>query len=131
VLDRFLKVSTTNGQRISFNMSSKRSPSASSDPTPISESAFSRFIVAPVLFVSFLVSLVLIDRQTAGSVFAKSGTKDGYYHSHQRKLAKREMDDAFHMRRKVIAGMALLSAVSLAILAWAIESIWKVWWGRR
>lgn len=86
-----------------------------------------RLIVAPVLFVSFLISLFFIDRQVYGGIFGHSDNKDGYYHSHQRKLAKREMDDAFQMRRKVIAAMCLLSAMSLAIVAWGIEAVWTVW----
>ncbi|KAJ9604969.1 hypothetical protein H2200_010358 [Cladophialophora chaetospira] len=106
---------------------SKKGTSPTSAAAPIAESAFSRLIVAPVLFVSFLVSLVLIDRQTYGTVFGRSGSKDGYYHSHQKKLAKQEMDDAFQMRKKVIAAMVLLSAVVLALSAWTVESMWKVW----
>lgn len=108
-------------------MAAKRSASTSSESTAVAESVFTRFVVAPVLFVSFLVSLVLVDRQTSGSVLGKSGGKDGYYHSHQRKLAKQEMDNAFQLRGKVIAGMALLSAMSLALFAWAIEFIWRGW----
>ncbi|KIX93878.1 uncharacterized protein Z520_10503 [Fonsecaea multimorphosa CBS 102226] len=108
-------------------MSAKKSGPLPSDSAPITESLLSRLIVAPVLFVSFLISLFLIDRQTYGSIFGRSGSQDGYYHSHQRKLAKREMDDAFQMRSKVIAAMVLLSAVSLALLAWILESTWNVW----
>jgi len=96
-----------------------------SEAGPAAESLFSRLIVAPVLFTSFLISLVLIDRQTYGSVFGRSGSKDGYYHSHQRKLAKQEMDNAFQLRSKVIAVMVLLSAVTLALFAWTLESIWN------
>ncbi|EXJ76006.1 uncharacterized protein A1O5_00514 [Cladophialophora psammophila CBS 110553] len=108
-------------------MSTKKSALLGSDSAPVAESLLSRLIVAPVLFVSFLISLFLIDRQTYGAIFARSGGQDGYYHSHQRKLAKREMDDAFQIRSKVIAAMVLLSAVSLALLAWILESVWKVW----
>ncbi|OCT46810.1 hypothetical protein CLCR_02168 [Cladophialophora carrionii] len=110
-------------------MSTKKGTSALADGAPIPEPLLSRLIVAPVLFVSFLVSLVLIDRQTYGTVFGKSGSKDGYYHSHQKKLAKREMDDAFQMRSKVIAVMVLVFAVALALFAWTVESIWKIWRG--
>ncbi|EXJ79205.1 hypothetical protein A1O3_08706 [Capronia epimyces CBS 606.96] len=100
---------------------------ATSDSIPIPEPLLTRLIIAPVLFVSFLVSLFLIDRQTYGSIFGRSSSKDGYYHSHQRKLAKREMDDAFQLRRKVIAAICIVSAVSLAFVAWGIESVWTVW----
>jgi len=91
----------------------------------VPEPLLSRLVVAPVLFVSFLISLFLIDRKHYGSIFASSGSKDGYYHSHQRKLAKQEMDDAFQMRRKVIALMMMLSAVALAVVAWAVEALWR------
>lgn len=100
---------------------------AVSETIPVRDPLFIRLIIAPVLFVSFLVSLFLIDRQIYGSIFGRSSNKDGYYHSHQRKLAKREMDEAFQMRRKVIAAMCIASAVSLALVAWGIESLWAVW----
>lgn len=105
-------------------MSSK--PATASSERLLSEPLFTRLIVAPVLFVSFLLSLFFIDRKTYGGIFGGSGNKDGYYHSHQRKLAKQEVDDAFQMRRKVIAAMCLLGAVSLAIVAWGIEAAWTV-----
>jgi hypothetical protein len=108
-------------------MASRKGTSAHIDAGPAAEPLWNRLIIAPVLFISFLVSLVLIDRQTYGSVFGKAGSKDGYYHSHQRKLAKREMDNAFQIRSKVIAGMVMLSAVTLALFIWALESIWKAW----
>ena len=73
--------------------------------------------------------MLLIDRQTYVSVFGKSGSTDGYYHSHQRKIAKQDMDDAFHMRNKIIAGMVMFSAVSLALFAWCMEATWKAWMG--
>ncbi|KIW80528.1 hypothetical protein Z517_07144 [Fonsecaea pedrosoi CBS 271.37] len=111
----------------SLAMSAKKSGPLLHDPAPVAESLLSRLIVAPVLFISFLISLFLIDRQTYGSIFARSGSRDGYYHSHQRKLAKREMDDAFQMRSKVIAAMFIFSAVTLALLAWTLESVWKGW----
>jgi len=108
---------------------SKKGTSAPSDAAPIAESLLGRLVIAPVLFISFLISLVLIDRQTYGTVFGKSASKDGFYHSHQKKLAKREMDSAFQMRSKVIAGMVLLSAAALALFAWTVESIWNAWRG--
>jgi hypothetical protein len=105
-----------------------RRPSA---PPEATESLLSRLIIAPVLFISFLISLLLIDRQTSANIFSRSTTnKDGYYHSHQRKLAKREMDDAFQMRGKVIAVMVLCMGVGLGVLAWLGESLWSVWSGR-
>ena len=110
-------------------MSSKKAESAHAAAGPVAESLFGRLVVAPFLFVSFLISLVLIDRQTSGTVFGKPAGKSDYYHSHQRKLAKREMDNAFQMRSKVLAGMVVLVAVAVAIFAWSLESIWRVWQG--
>jgi hypothetical protein len=112
-----------------LNMSTRRGSAGGPDSSPAGEPLLSRLIVAPILFISFLISLVLIDRQTYGSVFGKAGSKDGYYHSHQRKLAKREMDNAFQMRGKVIAVMVMLSAVAMALCAWSLESLWKLWRG--
>ncbi|EXJ96245.1 hypothetical protein A1O1_01371 [Capronia coronata CBS 617.96] len=100
---------------------------AASESIPIPEPLITRLIIAPVLFVSFLISLFFIDRQTYGNIFGQSGRKDGYYHSNQRKLAKREMDDAFQLRRKVIAALCILGAMSLALVAWGIDSLWTVW----
>jgi len=100
------------------------------EPLPVPEPLLSRLIVAPVLFVSFLISLFLIDRKHYGNIFASSKSQDGYYHSHQRKLAKRQMDDAFQMRQKVIIMMAVLSAVAIAVVAWAFESLWRGWRAR-
>lgn len=103
-------------------------------PGHTSEPLFTRLIVAPVLFVSFLISLFLIDRKTYGTVFSHhpdpnshshshSSTishdgDDEYYHSHKRKLARQEMEDAFALRSKVIAGFAILGGVSVAIVGW-------------
>ena len=95
------------------------------DGAPIPESLFSRLIIGPVLFVSFLVSLLMVDRKTYSTIFG-AGHKDshGYYHSHQRKLARTEMDEAFQQRSKVIAGMCMLSGIVLAIVMWAISLAW-------
>jgi hypothetical protein len=93
----------------------------------VAEPLLIRLIVAPVLFVSFLVSLFLVDRQNYDSIFGRSGNKDGYYHSHQRKLAKREMDQAFVVRKRVIAAVCVLSMISFAVVAWGIESVWTGW----
>lgn len=91
------------------------------------ESLLVRMIVAPVLFVSFLISLFFIDRKTYGGIFGSAGNKDRYYHSHQRKLAKQEMDEAFQLRQKVIAAMCVLAAVTVALVAWGFEAVWTVW----
>ena len=103
-------------------MSTRRaSSSEGSAATPIEDTLFSRLIVAPVLFVSFLLSLFLIDRQTVGGVFGQHTDKGSYYHSHQRKLAKHDLNEAFVMRNKVIAAMCVSSAVGLALAGWAVS----------
>lgn len=104
--------------------------SAVHEPLHLPEPLLIRLVVAPVLFVSFLISLVLVDRKHFGSILANSESKDGYYHSHQRKIAKRNMDDAFQIRRKVIALMFMFSAMALAVVAWAFESLWRGWRAR-
>jgi len=111
-------------------MSAKNS-NANTGPIPVVDSTFTRLIVAPMLFVSFLFSLFLVDRQVWVSIFgSSSGTssgKDGYYHSHQRKLAKQEMNDAFALRRKVIAALCVVGGVALALVAWSLEKAWAIW----
>lgn len=109
----------------SANMMASSRTSTGHERLHVPEPLLSRLVVAPVLFVSFLISLFLIDRKHYGTIFANSGSKDGYYHSHQRKLAKKDMEDAFQMRQKVIALMLMLSAVALAIVAWAFEAVWR------
>jgi len=94
---------------------------------PAAEPILMRLFVAPILFVSFLLSLFLIDRHNYGRIFSNADTKPDYYHSHQRKLAKTEVNEAFLLRRKVITGLCIIGAVSLALLAWAVESIWRIW----
>ncbi|KAJ4381969.1 hypothetical protein N0V85_008612 [Neurospora sp. IMI 360204] len=47
--------------------------------------------------------------------------KDGYYHSKQRKLMAMEADDAFQMRRTVVAGLVLAGMVAT----------WGAWWTLR
>ena len=94
---------------------------------PAAEPVLVRLFVAPILFVSFLISLFIIDRHHYGKIFSNPESKSDYYHSHQRKLAKTEMDEAFLLRRKVIVGFCVFSAVSLALFAWGIESMWHIW----
>ena len=94
------------------------------DSAPAKESLLSRVVVAPVLFVSFLVSLFLIDSETHRGIFRGHKDKDGYYHSNQKKLAKEEMDEAFKMRNKVIAGLFLFAGVGLALTGWVLVRCW-------
>jgi hypothetical protein len=97
-----------------------------SEPSVITESLVSKLFVGPILFVSFLFSLLLVDRKTYSSIFSGSHDSHGYYHSHQRKLAKSEMDQAFQQRSKVIAGMCMLSGIVLAIVLWGMAVGWHV-----
>ena len=90
----------------------------------VPESLFSRLIIGPVIFVSFLVSLVLVDRKTYSSIFGTGHGGGGYYHSHQRKLAKSEMDEAFQNRSKVLAGFCLLSGIAVAVIMWGLSIAW-------
>lgn len=88
------------------------------------ESLLFRLIATPVLFISFLISLFLIDRQTSGGIFGSSGSKDGYYHSHQRKLARHDITDAFQLRNKVIAAIIAALGFGLAFVAWSFSKAW-------
>jgi len=110
-------------------MSSKKAANGAvaGEAFPVPEPLFTRLIVAPVLFVSFLISLFLIDRKVYGGIFGSAGSKDGYYHSHQRKLAKQEIDDAFQLRKRVIAAMCVIGGVGVALVAWSIEKAWTRW----
>ena len=103
-----------------------RRPSFSETPVAApSESLFARLIVAPVLFVSFLLSLFFIDRKTYGGIFGQDHqSKDGYYHSHQRKLAKHDVDEAFRAKNNVIIAMAVSSGVGLAIAGWVVSRVY-------
>ena len=115
---------------------------------PVTESFLSRTIFAPILFVSFLISLVLVDRTTSAEVFRHGDhqhehdnarrpssspshnathekEKEDYYHSHQRKLMKREAEDAFALRQKVIAAMIVCLALGMAVLAWSGVEVWE------
>ena len=122
---------------------SGKSTSPSTTASAATDSFLIRTILAPILFISFLISLVLIDRSTSTEVFSHSHAEhdhhhsdrgdpsehsgDGqYYHSHQRKLMKREMDDAFAMRNRVIAVMMICGAFGVAILGWCGVKVWEV-----
>ena len=93
------------------------------------ESLFSRLIAGPVFFISFLVSLALVDRETSGKIFGKDArSKDGYYHSHQKKLGRQEMDDAFQIRSKVIMMFCLASGIALAVAGFGATRLWQLVW---
>jgi hypothetical protein len=108
----------------------KPAPSA---PEPEAGSVISRTFLVPVLFVSFLVSLFFVDKQTSAGVFASNDRTDSehkhehYYHSHQRKLAKKDLDDAFVLRKRVIAAMCLAGGIALAGLWWCLTKAWALW----
>lgn len=100
-------------------MASLKEPTAATTAaTKPAESIVARFIMTPILFVSFLVSLFLIDRRTYAKVLSGHTSHDSYYHSHQRKMAKQEMEDAFHMRNRVLGVMFVLSGIGFAFVGW-------------
>lgn len=123
----------------SFATATASSPTTS-EPAPTSESLISRIVFAPLLFVSFLVSLIIVDREASSSVFGTSppGSKDGkrtldagkekrYYHSHQKKLARREIGDAFNIRNKVLVSLCVGMGVTAACMAWFVTRVWEGW----
>lgn len=79
---------------------------------------FSRIIMTPLLFISFLISLFLIDKQTYSTVLSGHPHSDEHYHSNQRKMAKQELEDAFHMRNRVLGVIFVLGGFGLAVLGW-------------
>ncbi|KAL2756241.1 hypothetical protein ACRALDRAFT_1070664 [Sodiomyces alcalophilus JCM 7366] len=90
-----------------------------------------QFVTTPIIFVSFLVSLAWIDfrytlQRPSGTARGLGGGpgNEGYYHSHQAKLAKMEMADALGIRGYV--SLVLLAvAVLLGWGGWeAVRSIW-------
>jgi hypothetical protein len=106
----------------------KPSSASSASSGPTTESLFSRLIVGPILFISFLLSLLLVDRKTSTSIFGAGHSSHEHYHSHQRKLARSEMDEAFQRRSRVIAGMCMVSGILVAVVLWAVSV--GVWWLR-
>jgi hypothetical protein len=106
---------------------------ASSTSSPEVESIVSRTILVPVLFVSFIFSLFFVDKQTSAGIFESNAQKDSkhghehYYHSHQRKLARKEFDDAFALRKRVIAAMCVGGVIGLAGLGWLLTKAWTFW----
>jgi len=52
-------------------------------------------------------------------VFSGHPEHDSYYHTHQRKMARHEIDDAFHMRNRVLAAMFIFSGIGLAVVGWS------------
>jgi len=97
------------------------------------ESIFSRTLFGPILFVSFIVSLFFVDKQTSAGIFESSARTDPkhehqpYYHSHQRKLAKKEFDDAFALRKRVIVAMCVGAGMGFAGLGWCLSKAWALW----
>jgi hypothetical protein len=93
--------------------------------SPSEASLFARLILAPILFISFILSFFFIDKQTVSEIFGGKPEKDAYYHSHQRKLAKTEMDAAWSRKNRVIAVLCVGSAVGLALVAWVGLKAWE------
>ncbi|KAJ9662328.1 hypothetical protein H2198_001462 [Neophaeococcomyces mojaviensis] len=104
-------------------MSSSSQTSRAAAP-PATESLFARVVLTPLLFISFIISLFLIDKKTYSSVLNGHKSSDEYYHSHQRKLAKREMEDAFHMRNRVLAAICIFGGIGFALVGWTGSKAW-------
>lgn len=83
------------------------------------ESLFARIFITPLLFFSFLVSLLLIDKDTYSKVFSGHGSYDQHYHTHQRKMARREIEDAFHLRNRVLAAIFVITGFGFALAGWS------------
>jgi hypothetical protein len=133
---------------------------ADSDSDSDSASLLSRTILTPILFLSFLLSLLVVDWRTSATLFpptfpavtrsspatgtgphrgrnkekekeAAAGPPPPHYHHYQTKLAKREIDEAFALRRRVMAGMCAVGAVGVGVavgMGWRLMSrAWAVW----
>ncbi|EAA34688.1 hypothetical protein GE21DRAFT_1051 [Neurospora crassa] len=119
------------------------------------QSALYKVVMTPIIFVSFVISLAIVDlkytmhrshyhaerrpsrlppwlhrivykyRPYHYTAVDENGkpveNMDGYYHSKQRKLMAMEADDAFQMRRTVVASLVLAGMVA----------IWGAWWTLR
>lgn len=105
-----------------------KSTASTSTAEAASESFLARTLFVPVLFVSFLFSLLWIDRKTSAEIFPHENPKSKsrkesepqYYHSHQRHLAKREFDDAFAYQGKLVILLCVGSAVVLVGGSWVV-----------
>lgn len=75
--------------------------------------------MTPLLFISFLISLFLIDRQTYSKILSGHSALDDYYHSHKRKLGKHEVEEAFHLRNRVLGVILVSGGFGLAVLGWS------------
>lgn len=106
---------------------SDMTPSTSGKTTlqtkPMTESAFSRFVVAPVLFASFLVSLFLVDHKTISSIFSEPHYIDTY--SFRRQSVRKEVDEAFHLRNRVLGAMLFVGGLSAALFGWACAKAFR------
>jgi hypothetical protein len=61
----------------------------------------------------------MIDKQTYSKVLSGHSHLDDHYHSNQRKMAKQEVEDAFHMRNRVLGVIFVVSGFGLAVLGWS------------
>ncbi len=113
------------GWKMATRRASFSEQAAPASASTIQESIFARLVVAPVLFVSFLISLFFIDRQTITGVFKRKADKDVYYHSHQKKLAKHDLDEAYSKSNRVVLAMCISSAIGLALTGWVVS---KAYW---
>jgi hypothetical protein len=89
------------------------------------------FLITPVLFVSFLISLILVDRRTRASVHPPSTPcgsrcdREDFYHTRQRRLAKMEIGQAFQMRDNALKLLGF--SLGAGILGTAGAGGWWLW----
>ncbi|ROT36929.1 hypothetical protein SODALDRAFT_325492 [Sodiomyces alkalinus F11] len=95
------------------------------DEAAIDKRSMYKFIITPIIFISFLVSLAWIDfRYTLRRPSGTARGSAGYYHSYQAKLAKLEMADALGIR-SYVALVMLAVAVVIGWGGWeAVKAIW-------
>lgn len=93
----------TESELLLSNASSTPAPDSQESAEDKSSSRLS-FVLTPILFLSFIVSLILVDNRTRSSIHPPTTPCDDncdnqdYYHSRQRNIAKLELLDAFEMR---------------------------------
>lgn len=113
-------------------MSTKSVPGTSTAQAA-SDSFLARTFFAPILFISFLFSLLWIDRKTSAEIFThndptlktRKKSEPQHYHSNQRHLAKREFEDAFTSQNKVIVLLCVGSAFVVVGGSWAVWRFWQ------
>ncbi|KAI9859667.1 MAG: hypothetical protein M1813_006598 [Trichoglossum hirsutum] len=104
-------------------------PSTASDSTSVTgredrESLYSRLLLTPLTFFSFLVSLFLVERLHAPRQRHAHGKPAGMC---EREVVRREVLDAWTVRPAVTAGLVVLGGVVVGVGVMGVW--WWVWWG--